>query len=140
MPFLRMKAFGRPSPSTQLWRHIPLYQFLSLLETRAVWFSAISKLEDRFEGSYTLRDNRRLEQLERLSQRSRGVPAGLEADYLTKRLEAIKARSYVSCWYMGDDESAALWQRTARTADFVAIQTTYRDLEAAFKRTLYVAP
>jgi hypothetical protein len=122
-----------------MWRHVPVYQLLSAIDKKALWFSAISRLEDKFEGKYTLQDARRLEQLASLSRRSRGVPEDIERDYLAKRLKTTRERAYVSCWYAGDDESAGLWQRTSRPGDFVAIQTTFSDLEAAFRQMLYVA-
>lgn len=102
-----------------------------------MWFSGLSKLEDKFEGSYTLRDSRRLEQLTAFSRLTPGAPARIKKDAVTKLLKEIRERVYVSCWYTGTDESAALWHRTVRGGEFVAIQTTYRDLESAFGRHLY---
>src|SRR5437588_12641388 len=120
MPFRRFRYFQHPTPRTSLWRHVRLSQLLALLDRRAIWFPAVSQLEDKFEGAYTLRDMRRREQLERLSSYPRGTPREVVQRHLVDRLNEIRARVYVSCWYAGDDESAALWQRAARDTDFVA--------------------
>lgn len=132
-----MSGFRPPSPRTQVWRHISLYQLLSLLEQKSVWFSGLSKLEDKFEGSYTLRDSRRLEQLSAFSRLTPGAPARIKRDSVARLLKEIRERVYVSCWYVGTDESAALWRRTVRGGESVAIQTSYRDLELAFGRQLF---
>jgi hypothetical protein len=57
---------------------------------------------------------------------------------IQNRLDAIRARVYVSCWYAGD-ESAALWQRSPRDTDFVAIQTTLADIRRTIRRSLPAA-
>jgi hypothetical protein len=139
MPFRRVTHFRLPTPRTQLWRHVRLSQLLSLLDRKALWFTALSKLEDRFEGAYTLRDMRRLQQLESLTRQARGLPPELVRLDLINRLKAIRARVYVSCWYAGSDESAALWQRSARGSDFVAIQTTFGDLQKTIRQRLPAA-
>jgi len=101
-----------------------------------LWFTALSDLEDKYEGAYTKRDMRRLQQLRRSTRRTPEAPALLVPIDLKQRLDAIRNRVYVSCWYAGDDESAALWQRSPRDTDFVAIQTTYADLKSTIRRTL----
>ncbi|GAC1476351.1 MAG: hypothetical protein PVSMB3_18890 [Candidatus Dormibacteraceae bacterium] len=50
---------------------------LSLLERKALWFPAVSQLEDRFEGAYTARDMRRRQQLAALTTRTPGSPREL---------------------------------------------------------------
>jgi hypothetical protein len=139
VPFRRISGFHSPSPPTPLWRHVRLSQLLSLIDRRALWFTALSELEDKFEGAYTERDMRRLQQLERLTTRAKGAPELLVPLDLRNRLTAIRARVYVSCWYAGDEESAALWLRSARDTDFVAIQTTFRDLRTTIRQTLPAA-
>jgi hypothetical protein len=139
MPLLRLTRFRVPTPTTQLWRYVRLSSFLSLLERRAIWFSAVPELEDKYEGAITLRDARRRQQLARQTARTRGVPAAVEDRFLIDYLNWIRARVFVSCWYAGDDESAALWQGQARNTDFVAIQTTYADLGRSIRRSVLAA-
>jgi hypothetical protein len=137
MTFLLLPPFSHPSPKTPLWRHIRLSQLLAVLESRSLWFSAISQLEDKFEGSYTKRDVRRQEQLIQATKRRRGAPIEIGEDFVARTRQRVRERVFVNCWYSGNDESAALWHWLARHADFVAIQTTFGELQRAVRARIY---
>jgi hypothetical protein len=137
--FRSIAPFRPPGPKTLLWRHVRLSQLLAVLETNSLWFSAVSELEDKFEGSYTLRDLRRQQQLALRTSHKRGVPPEVVDDFASRTARRVRAGVFLNCWYSGIDESAALWQWASRQADFVAIQTTYGQLQSAIASSVYAA-
>ena len=102
-------------------------QFVSMLSTGGVWFVHVPELEDQFEGSYPIPTAERLRIVSRTTTRSE-MPLRIFEEYskeLVQRTEGyLRDGAYVSCWYSGPYESAALWQWAARKGASVAIRTT----------------
>jgi len=120
--------FDQPNLPTRVWRHIDLAQFAWMLATRAIWFSKVSSLEDKFEGSYPVPTAERLQAVESTMERLELPPeVGQDyvRDYSGRTLKSLRERVYVNCWYSGLNESAALWQWAERKGQSVAIRSTF---------------
>jgi len=105
-------------PATKIWRYMDFTKFVSMLETRALYFSRADLLGDPFEGSKTdYKVNRLLNS------------AFEQVSHSSKFNEIQRELVYINCWHMNQVESAAMWQLYARTEEAVAIQSTFSKLE-----------
>jgi hypothetical protein len=102
-------AFDSPADSAALWRYMDFPRFIALLERRALFFSSIRCLADRFEGALTP-----------------GLLAAVEglgeAQVRSRRL--WNYASYINCWNESEHESVALWSMYASPAGGVAIRSS----------------
>lgn len=99
-------------PFTQpIWRHMGYMEFMSLLTRSALHFARVSKLPDLFEGALTPSSNVPDEQLAEIQKR-------------------LRQTTFVNCWYEGEAESAAMWDRKP---DAVAIKTNMNGLSKGIR-------
>lgn len=107
---------SEPETSTTLWRYMSLAKFCSLLERRALFFSLVGDMADRYEGFIYPPPQREsgdlMEEAERLGR-----------DILQKKARS----SLISCWTESEYESSLMWDAYAG-AEGVAIRTTFDDL------------
>jgi hypothetical protein len=87
-----------PPDDTVVRRFVDLAKFLDLLENKHLWFHRADLLEDPREG--------RLTDLERTQIRE----AHDDPENLIRRYESFREEFYVNCWYVGEDESMAMWK------------------------------
>jgi capsid portal protein len=53
--YKEFKHFEFPSNKhARIWRYLDFTKFVSMLETKSLWFTQLAKMEDTFEGSYSL--------------------------------------------------------------------------------------
>lgn len=117
------------SGDTVLWRYMSFAKYMSLLETKHLFFSSIAKLEDEFEGSIPL-GNAELRPI-----MMTGVPPEEHGTLLKEVQELAKAsrRSIVvNCWNRSEHESAAMWRLYAGWREGIAIKTTVSSLNHSF--------
>ena len=101
---------SEPEDATTLWRYMSFAKFCSLLERRALFFSLVGDMEDRYEGFIY-------------------PPAPREpSDHLRK----IARASLVSCWTDSRYESHLMWTTYAGT-EGVAVRTTFHDLRESMR-------
>jgi len=144
-------AGRRCDRETRLWRYMDFAKFLSILETRAIYFPRADTLGDPFEGAAGIVDRR--EQWnsfyrdffrDAMMTAPRGDAPTPSEDELVKYTERFidslaemgardRIRSYVSCWHANDGESEALWRLYCPApAPGIAIETTAERLMEAF--------
>ena len=51
-----------------------------------------------------------------------------------ERVELARRRTYLSCWFMAEHESAAMWSLYAGQGRGIAVRSTFSRLEVAFPR------
>ena len=114
-----------PEDDEALWRYIDFTQFISILETENLWFSAASGFTDKWEGGLTEY------QVEQIAD---NVPSFIENDMDSVRrlYDALRETTYISCWHYRDEETAAMWELYNDRGKEVAIKTTVGGL----RRTL----
>jgi hypothetical protein len=99
-----------------LTRYIPFVKLISMLE-QGFFIPKANLFTDSWEGSLHLfnseKDNFQTE----------------------NQLIAAKEWVYVSCWYLDEPESHAMWNSYGQSNDSLAIQTTHRKFKLAFGRS-----
>lgn len=115
-----------PGEAEALWRYIDFTQFMSLIETGQLWFSAASEFTDKWEGGLTAK------QVERISET---IPSFVEDNVGSVRqlYDALRATTYVSCWHYRDEETASMWELYNDRGKEVAIKTTVGNLRRAVR-------
>ena len=127
-------------PSVTVWRYLDLAKYLSMLESNALFFSRLDKLNDPFEGS---RPRATIEAKDASLALLFGGLGAIEPEETAKRVAEIKrldstlARAMTrwcaaNCWHLGEHESAAMWDVYMRTGAGVAIRSTFDRLKASF--------
>ena len=150
------------SPSDPiLWRYLDIGKFVSLLSTRSLYLPAARTFSDRFEGTvnqatYDAYKSRIKEKLAAAGKEEIGEflrvkheGAWIEAPVvpgdpvmgLHRALEAMRARTYVSCWHENPHESEAMWRLyVSDLTQGIAIRTTRSLLNAALPEGLECRP
>lgn len=108
-------VFEPPSGEAALWRYMDLTRFIALLERRALFFTALCDLPDRFEGVMT----------PNLLAQARAMPG------LGDSMELVRLMTYVNCWNEDASESMALWSMYASQAGGLAIRSSYDAIRLA---------
>ncbi len=110
-------APSEPDPTTTLWRYMSFAKFCSLMERRALFFSLVSDMADRYEGfispPLTCQSGDRLHHVEYMAR-----------DILHK----VARTCLISCWTESNYESSLMWEAYAGT-EGVAVRTTYQALQ-----------
>lgn len=108
-----------PPESTMLWKYMSFSKFISLLTKKALFFSLVRKMEDKYEGFIHAprRDNSENKEL-------------CEVEHTVHEiLSEMKQNTIVSCWTESEHESNVMWRSyTGVKGEGIAIKTTYRDL------------
>ena len=112
---------SEPKTTATLWRYMSLGKFCSLLDRKALFFSLVADMDDRYEGfiypPLTRQNQDRLQQAERLGR---------------EVLHKIVRSALISCWTESDHESSLMWESYAG-AEGVAVCTTFQDLQQAIR-------
>ena len=112
---------SEPEATTTLWRYMTFAKFCSLLDRKALFFSLVGDMEDRYEGFIYPPTPR--EQGDRL-QHAESLAHGL--------LREIARTALVSCWTESAHESSLMWKAYAG-AEGVAIRTTFQNLKDSIR-------
>jgi hypothetical protein len=106
-----------PPLDTVIWRYVDLAKFMSMLESRSLYFTSIAVLarEDQWEGVF----HRELREMWR-------EVAG--TDNLESSRQYLMERAFVNCWYMSEHESDAMWKVYSQGSRNVAIRSTFGKL------------
>lgn len=104
-------------PEIVLWRYVDLYKWLDLLQTSELHLTRADEMEDRWEGAF--------------SKVNVAVRPSLYGEHWDKMASAIsnlyahnRTHVYLNCWYLGTDESAAMWSIYNAAGKGVAVRTT----------------
>lgn len=122
-------GFAPPeNSSVPLWRYMDFTKFISLLESKALFFSRTDMLGDPWEGSLTRAEAERRKELE-----AKSIVRTLHSTTHEKILSEV-TNSIVSCWHMNEYESMAMWRLYLTGSEGVAIRSTYQRLINSFPR------
>ena len=103
-----------------LWRYFDLHKFFSFLHNKEIRFTRMDEFEDPMEGIplralITYEEERDLEIIkdEKLSDlildRTKFRKLSTEMQDRIKNIKAIQRSSFISCWFLGNRESMAMW-------------------------------
>jgi len=109
-----------------------LSKYVSLLDSATLFFSRADLLGDPYEGA-TSHANRNMWPAVYQDRIPKSV---LEGRSFHGRWE--RQWTFINCWHMNEHESDAMWHLYARTADAVALQSTYARLHQVLPRGTYL--
>lgn len=119
--------------NVKIWRYCDITKFLSLLDKRALFFSRIDKLEDRFEGSFPKATTEARPEKYR-KQYSENADVILQ--FHSFAFEQIRKFFLVNCWSASEYEIAAMWKLHINNDVGIAIQSTYDRFKSSFVEDL----
>ncbi len=108
---------SEPDATATLWRYMSFAKFSSLLERRALFFSLVGEMADRYEGFI----------YPPLTPKS-GDPLREAEDLVRDTLHKMARAALISCWTESGHESSLMWEAYAGT-EGVAVRTTYQALQ-----------
>jgi hypothetical protein len=108
----------------KIWRYMDLFEFISILDKKALFFPRTDNLGDPFEGSFPQINVKR-----RQGMFSTHDGPGLVtiSDYYKKFIKC----TLISCWHLNDDESDAMWKIYVKGGEGIAIQSTVGRLKTS---------
>ena len=111
----------------KIWRFLDFTKFVSVLDTKSLFFSRLDLLGDPFEGSYPkfIYDNKK---------HFKGIEKKL-VNIMLKKSSQFRRHFAVNCWHINEYESAGMWSLYLKNKDGVAIQTTFKGLADSYKKT-----
>lgn len=137
MPASQHECFKQPGdPNVAIWRYMDFTKFVSMLESKTLYFSRADLLGDPFEGSCS-RDNEQLrpEVLKHFYKDFyKNIPAEILADIRAKQSnfkQWFRYWVFVNCWHMNATESAAMWKLYAKSNEAVAVKSSFSRLSNA---------
>lgn len=153
-------AIEIPDADAVLWRYMDLAKLLALLSQRSLYFPALDKLGDRFEGRWSERTLELIQERDELWVYDKGGHVVVEDKRNGQRLEfprrepgwtldetinhwnrrirdgASRSSTFVNCWYEEAEESEAMWKLFASQQYGVAVRTTAARLVGSFTEQL----
>ncbi len=123
------EVFEPPNdPNATIWRYMDFTKFVSLLQTKELFFARADKFEDPLEGYYPKITEQRIS--DTIAQQLGDDPLAKEA--ALSQFRALPRFVGINCWHLNDTESAAMWKLYLKSNEGVAIRTTFNKLCRAF--------
>ena len=108
---------SKPEPTATLWRYMSFAKFCSLVSQKALFFSLVEDMEDKYEGfiypPVPRPGEEHLQQVERVAR---------------ELLHKVARAALVSCWTKSNHESSLMWKSYAGP-EGIAIKTTFQNLQ-----------
>lgn len=121
-------------PNAKIWRYMDLTKFLDLILNQEIYLRRIDKFQDVYEGfvSAKFRDMayKSYADLAEPLGKSKEDAEKLSSLHINNQL-LLPMYSYASCWYIGEEESAAMWKLYGETKNCIAILTSVAKLNDA---------
>lgn len=124
------ESFSPPSSNCKIWRYMDLTKFLSLLETRRLFFPRADKFDDPYEGAWSQASIKLL----RDANTNEGIPPEMPEMIIDASLK-LRQEMFISCWFVSDHESAAMWQLYLQSTEGIAIQSDHDALTDAIEKS-----
>ena len=111
---------SEPAADDHIWKYMDFSRFVSLLDSKSLFFGSAARMRDPWEGAF-------------------GPGSTVDPNYI-QHLRDLRTREmmYMSCWSVGEFESAALWDLYQPDGKGVAIRSTWGRLTGAVDTHLYL--
>ncbi len=119
-----------------LWRYTDLHQLLYFLNTESIFFAPLSSFSDPLEGisdKYVMKKDDSGKVSIRRTSTKPDDPKNIHEEIVDQKLQHIQQYMYASCWFLGDNESMAMWE-THSNPDSVAINFPASELTQLITR------
>ena len=140
MPAAQHPVFKQPTdPGIPVWRYMDFTKFVSMLESRSLFFARSDKLGDPFEGSYS-RGNQTLRPIvyeEVHKDMNPEMIARISENFAAMTKWQLKW-TFVNCWHMNSGESASMWKLYAKTNEAIAVRSSYSKLAGVLDEHTYL--
>ncbi len=123
----------QPDDESHLWRYMDFTKFVSMLDTKTLFFPRLDKLEDKYEGTLS---KPTLALVER-SLEDQPEEQKVKWSQTLEIYKSFKAHMFVNCWHINDHESAAMWELYLKSGEGVAIKTTFKRIKESLSSCPY---
>lgn len=117
-----------PPDNRTVWRYMNLAKFLDLLNSQELFFSRLGALTDKYEGAMSTPT---MEEVQRLLPPDYRMATRDDMRFTEVTYHLMRASTFINCWHMNTNESAAMWSQYAR--DGIAIKSTIGRMKDAFE-------
>jgi len=123
-----------PEPDNKLWRYMSFSKFVSLLDTKSLFFAEPSALGDKFEGSYPKNNNQiKMRPLTKEEFENNNYQYNDNYEEYLKNYNLNKQFMHnsfnICCFHLNEHESFAFWKIYSSEDYGIAIQTTFENLK-----------
>ena len=124
---IELEGITSPEDDAVLWRYMSFEKFVSILATHSLFFTRADKFDDKFEGHIP----RQIMSLYKSTisiyeeRNFPEVPEGLSL----KSAYDLRKHVMCNCWYQGEQESMAMWDKYHMRNSGIAIKTTMNNLK-----------
>ncbi len=122
------ETFFHPWKNYTIWRYMDFAKYVSLLDSKKLFFARADQFHDPYEGTWSVKGIREL----RDPEHPLSLPESTVQDFIdisTRNRELM----FISCWHINDHESAALWKVYLQSNEGVAIKSDCHALESALE-------
>ena len=125
--YKELEGITSPGDDTTLWRYMSLEKFANILATQSLFFTRAHKFEDTFEGHVP----RQIMSIYRSAVSAYEEEQFGKISHSPTLKSARDLRKYVmcSCWYQGEHESMAMWDKYHIRNSGIVIKTTLENLK-----------
>ncbi|HKM70636.1 MAG TPA: hypothetical protein VJX94_11375 [Stellaceae bacterium] len=130
--------FKQPNDDEPVWRYMDFAKFVTLLDTKTLFFARADGFDDPFEGSYPHENvsfYRNYHESVPLPPDIRDKLVALMNESMSNFLRNLRRWTALNCWHLNNYESAAMWHLYLKSNDGIAIRTKYGNLRDSFKNT-----
>jgi hypothetical protein len=130
------QCFEQPVDNNSLvWRYLDFTKFFSLISTRQFFLCRADLLGDPFEGSYSMENIRVRPEIYKKIPKAAFVKM---FKTFSNFASWVRQFTYVNCWHLNENESAAMWRLYSKSNEAVAIQTTYNKLREFLPNSVFI--
>jgi len=119
----------KPGDEERIWRYIDFAKFVGMLSTKTLHFARVDTLDDPFEGSFP-KVNVRLRR-ENFKDKMPKREIRSLSDFYKEYLK----HTFVNCWHINKDQSAAMWRLYIQSNEGIAIRSTFGRLKNSFTKS-----
>jgi hypothetical protein len=118
-----------------VWRYLDIVKLLDMLDRRALYLARADTMTDPWEAVMPpLSVDAHIDQIREQVGSRLESPETLKDEYVAFQRQT-RSRTFLSCWYVSQHESAAMWDLYGgREGHGVAIQSTFHRLEQALRQ------
>jgi hypothetical protein len=136
MPYVPHPTFTPPPPASTIWRYMSFTKFMAMLDKQALYFARgdVLAAADPYEGIHTHVNAAPLawEMAPSDFLASRGFKSQEDLDRFNKLKRKTRDMTahmrqffFINCWYLGEDESDAMWKLYCGTHDGICVRSTF---------------